>query len=63
MDKHSSLSRIFVNYGRRKFYDIGPRKELIEKYLQPEPLKTKEVLEKQKKTAEDLKTLRNQMVS
>ena len=36
--------------------------DLIEKYLEPEPFKTKEVVEKQKKTAEDLKTLRNQMV-
>jgi len=23
-DKHSSLLRKFVNYGRKKFYDIGP---------------------------------------
>ncbi len=36
--------------------------DVIEKYLEPEPFKTKEVVEKQKKTAEDLKTLRNQMV-
>ena len=38
-------------------------KDLIEKYLEPEPIKTKEVEKKQAKTAEDLKTLRNQMVS
>jgi DNA photolyase len=25
MDKHSSLLRTFVNYGRRKFYNTGPR--------------------------------------
>jgi chitin synthase len=37
-------------------------KDLIEKYLEAEPIKTKEVVAKQKKTAEDLKTLRNQMV-
>jgi hypothetical protein len=24
MDKHSSLLRKFVNYGRKKFYSIGP---------------------------------------
>jgi len=24
-DKHSSLLRTFVNYGRKKFYNIGPR--------------------------------------
>ncbi len=24
-DKHSSLLQIFVNYGRKKFYNIGPR--------------------------------------
>ncbi len=24
MDKHSSLLRTFVNYGRKKFYNIGP---------------------------------------
>jgi hypothetical protein len=24
-DKHSSLLRIFVTYGRKKFYNIGPR--------------------------------------
>ena len=37
-------------------------KDLIEKYLEPEPFKTKEVIANQKKTAEGLKTLRNQMV-
>lgn len=37
-------------------------KDVIEKYLEAEPLKTKDVLAMQKKTAEDLKTLRNQMV-
>ena len=37
-------------------------KDVIEKYLEAEPLKNTAVLEKQKKTAEDLKTLRNQMV-
>jgi hypothetical protein len=26
-DKHSSLSQNFVNYGRKKFYSIGPRLE------------------------------------
>ncbi len=25
MDKHSSLLRTLVNYGRKKFYNIGPR--------------------------------------
>jgi len=25
MDKHSSLLRKFVNYGEKKFYNIGPR--------------------------------------
>ncbi len=25
MDKHSSLLRTFVNYGRRKFYNTWPR--------------------------------------
>jgi hypothetical protein len=24
-DKHSSFLRILVNYGRKKFYNIGPR--------------------------------------
>ncbi len=27
MDKHSSLLRTFVNYGRKKFYNIGPWNE------------------------------------
>jgi hypothetical protein len=25
-DKHSSFLRTFVNYGRKKFYDVGSRK-------------------------------------
>ncbi len=25
LDKHSSLLRTFINYGRKKFYNIGPR--------------------------------------
>jgi hypothetical protein len=29
-DKHSSLSRKSVNYGRNKFYDTGPRGERID---------------------------------
>ncbi len=28
-DKHSSLVRTLVNYGRTKFYDIGPRYAVI----------------------------------
>jgi hypothetical protein len=24
-DKHSSLSKTFVNYGSKKFYNIGPK--------------------------------------
>jgi hypothetical protein len=28
-DKHSSLLRTFVNYGHKKFYNIGPWKTLL----------------------------------
>ncbi len=28
-DKHSSLLRIFINYGRKNFYNIGPRSYLF----------------------------------
>ncbi len=31
MDKHSSLLRKFVNYDRKKFYNIGPRCQHFEK--------------------------------
>ncbi len=27
-DKHSSLLRIFINYKRKRFHNIGPRKEV-----------------------------------
>ncbi len=29
-DKHVSLLRKFVNYGQKKFYKIGPRRQLYE---------------------------------
>ncbi len=29
MDKHSSLLRIFENYGEKKFYDTGPRLQMF----------------------------------
>ncbi len=29
-DKHVSLFRKFVNYGQKKFYKIGPRRQLYE---------------------------------
>jgi hypothetical protein len=28
-DKHSSLLRTLINYGRKKFYNIGPRANVI----------------------------------
>jgi hypothetical protein len=31
-DKHSSLLRTFVNYGRKKFYNIGPETNVIKRF-------------------------------
>jgi hypothetical protein len=39
MDKYSSLLRTFVNYGRKKFYNIGPW--LLAKVLKVYLLNTK----------------------
>jgi hypothetical protein len=32
-DKHSSLLRKFVNYGQKKFYNIGPRVQSHKTFL------------------------------
>jgi hypothetical protein len=29
MNKHSSLQQTFVNYDRKKFYNIGPRRQCL----------------------------------
>ncbi len=36
-DKHSSLFRRFVNYGRIKFYNIDPRSEMLLEGLETPP--------------------------
>ena len=38
-DKHSSLLRKCVNYGQKKFYNIGPRIELMRAQIETEKKK------------------------